>query len=411
LGRLYLELIKTKNKPSILSIKPYFASKIFPLLSFQLSSFALPWLATIWFTYKQDLNEAGEFTFALAFISPLCMLLATPSRNFILTNTNALTYAFRARLLLIFIGLLTLAIVGGYFGVLLFFSALFLFKITELLFDLPISVAVHRDDLAALWKLSFYKWVVIMLLVILAFFVNHIEWLFAICALCFFVLIFFQTAAKNKKGTNKQLISLIKSSLPLGFSALVFSLHFNIPRYVIGGSEQKELLAIYSISSFLVMGAVVLVNVFIQAKLPSLKIMMETQSQKFKRELVKITFFMGVVFLAIQVAHFSFFSQIFWAVHNNVQQGNEGYLALYHQIIYLAWGPVVFSAINYFLMLTGQHKTLLLITLANIVFTYVVCVLAQSYGGIVWLVWAYNLSSIFQFVAVIAAFKLARQNR
>ena len=279
---------------------------------------------------------------------------------------------------------------------------------TELLFDIPISIAVYIDDVKNLWKVNLYKWGVIGLFVLLGFFVEHIEWLFFLCAISFFFVVLLNVNRENQKGNLNQLIPLIKSSLPLGLSALIFSVHFNIPRYVIGGAEQKELLAIYSISSFLIMGAVVLVNIFVQAKLPHLKIIMETQKSKFKRELLSLTLIALSIFVFIQLAHLSIFSQLFWQLHNNVQLASSVYSQLYTQIIWLAWGPIIFSLANYFLILSGQHKSLLLITAINIVFTYSLCFFAQGYGGTSLLLWAYNAGCVFQCIAVFMIFKTQR---
>jgi len=374
-------------------------------MSFQLSSFALPWLATIWFTYKQGLSEAGDFSFALAIISPLTMLLASPSRNFILTEYACLPFALRSRLLLMLIGVAIVVLFSSYFGVMLLFSSLFLFKITELMFDIPISIALHKNQLKHLWLLSLSKWLTILLLILLAVFIDNINLLFAICAVCFLFLIWLKTPVKNRGGNFTELIQVIKNSMPLGITALIFSLQFNIPRYVIGGAAEKELLAIYSISSFLIMGSVVLINVFIQARLPVIKQIFEQQRHKFKREIFKLIAIAVVIYLFIQLAHISFLSEIFWAAHNNVQQVNLAYDALYQQILWLAWGPIAFSLVNYFLMLSGQHKTLLLLTIGNVIFTYVSCVLAQQYAGVSLLLWAYNLGCIIQCVGTIILFK------
>jgi len=399
---------KNKNKTlstNILSIKHHFSNKVFPLMSFQLSSFALPWLATIWFTYKQGLSEAGEFSFALAIISPLTMLLASPSRNFILTEYTSLPFALRSRLLLMIFGIVIVLSFSSYFGAVLLFSSLFLFKITELLFDIPISIAVHKNQLKNLWLLSFSKWLIIAFLIVLAVFIADIALLFVICALCFVILVWLKTPENNRRGSFTQLFGVIKTSMPLGITALIFSLQFNIPRYVIGSAAEKELLAIYSISSFLIMGAVVLINVFIQAKLPIIKKIIQQQREKFKGEIFKLVAIAVIIYLSIQVAHFPVIAEIFWAAHNNVQQADLAYSELYQQILWLAWGPIAFSLVNYFLMLSGQHKILLLLTSANLIFTYIACTLALQYAGVSLLLWAYNLGCALQCVGTLVLFK------
>jgi len=378
-------------------------------MSFQLSSFALPWLTTIWFTYKLGLSEAGEFSFALAIISPLTMLLASPSRNFILTEYTCLPFTLRCRLLLMMLGLVAVVAVSGYFGAIILFTSLFLFKITELMFDIPISIAVHKNQLKTLWLLSLSKWLVIVFLIFLSIFIDDIALLFVICATCFLFLVWLKTPVKNREGNFNELLHLIKNSMPLGITALIFSLQFNIPRYVIGGAAEKELLAIYSISSFLIMGSVVLINVFIQAKLPIIKQIIEQRRDKFKDEIFKLIAIAVAIYLFIQLAHLPVIANVFWAAHNNVQQVNGTYIKLYQQILWLAWGPIAFSLVNYFLMLSGQHKTLLLLTSVNVIFTYIACALALEYAGVSLLLWAYNLGCVIQCVGTLVLFKFSEK--
>jgi len=392
----------------MLSIKPYLSHKIFPLISFQISSFALPWLLTIWLTYHYSLNEAGEFTYALALLTPFCLLLASPSRNFILTEHDTSHFAFKCRLLLMSFGLIITVIISTYFNNAVFFSGLFLLKMTELLFDIPISRAVYVNNVKSLWIINLYKWGLIGCSFVIGFFVNNIQMLFFICAFGFFIIVVKSLNLSEQKGALRELIKVIKSSLPLGLSSLIFAIHFNIPRYIIGGAEQKELLAIYSISSFIIMAAVVLVNIFVQAKLPHLKKIMNTRH--FYREIVKILVIAVLIFIVIQLAHLSLFSTIFWQLHNNVQQGNAMYSQLYEQIVWLAWGPIIFSIANYFLMLSGQHKSLLLITSVNIVLTYFLCFYAQQINGIFWLLWAYNLGCLFQCAAIFVTFRKGQKS-
>jgi uncharacterized membrane protein len=56
------------------------------LLSFQVSTFLIPWLLIIWLTYNENTEIVGQFGYILAIVSPLCMLLASPSRNQLLSS-------------------------------------------------------------------------------------------------------------------------------------------------------------------------------------------------------------------------------------------------------------------------------------------------------------------------------------
>jgi len=389
----------------ILKIKQYFLGQVIPLISFQLSSFILPWLTTIWLTYKYGLNEAGSFTFALAVISPISLMLASPSRNFILTKKNIVNISLYCRITLMAVGLLIAGVIGIYFETVYLFTILFLFKSSELLLDVPICIAIHKNNIKSLWFLNLIKWAIIIVIAIAAFSIGSIELLYFLFFLAFLITSILSTKKENRKGNIKQIINLLTLSVPLGVSALIFSFHFNIPRYVIGLDNQNEILAIYSISSFLIMGAIVLINILVQVKLPILSQAFKTNLKTFQKESIKLILVTIFIFFVLQLAHVSYISQLFWNIHNNVQQSNIAYSELYTQIILLAWGPLCFSLVNYFLIISNQHKTLLYITLVNLFFTYIICTISYKYFGINNLIWAYNLGCILQSILIFIFFQ------
>ena len=389
----------------ILKIKQYFLGQVIPLISFQLSSFILPWLTTIWLTYKYGLNETGSFTFALAVISPISLMLASPSRNYILTTKNIVNISLYCRIILMVAGFIITGVIGVYFEAVYLFTILFLFKSSELLLDVPICIAIHKSNIKTLWLLNLTKWTIIIVIGIVAFSIGSIELLYFLFFLAFLITSIFSTKKENRKGNIKQIINLFTLSVPLGLSALIFSLHFNIPRYVIGLENQNELLAIYSISSFLVMGAIVLNNILVQVKLPILSLAFKTNFKTFQKESIKLILVTLLIFFVLQLSHISFFAQLFWNIHNDAQQNNIAYSELYTQIIYLAWGPLCFSLVNYFLIISNQHKTLLYITFANLFITYLICTISYKFFGISILIWAYNLGCILQSILIFIFFK------
>lgn len=376
------------------------ANKLFPLILFQFSSFAIPWLITIWLTYQSGLAQAGEFSFALAIISPLCILLAVPSRNFLLTESKAAPLAAHSRFSLMFIGFLISISFGIYFNSPLLFAALFLFKSTELLFDIPISLAIRKAEINRLWRLSIMKWLIIIQLSLVGFYTNNISLTFILGALLF---IFFTTLKSKKQNVIKDgwpLIKLISTSAPLGLSTLIFAIHFNLPRYLLGIFGQQELLAIYSISSFIIMASIVFINIYIQSKLPFFKDNIVKRCDVFQKEQIKVAYIVFGVFIVIQMFNFPLLSESFWAIHNNVQLERDEYSDLFTLVLFLAWGPISFSIANYFLIISGQHKSLVIITIINTLFTYVICYLGYKFFNVTTMLISYNFGCIMQCFAV-----------
>lgn len=381
------------------------ASNIYPLISFQLSSFVLPWLITIWYTYNLGLPAAGDFSFALALISPLCILFAAPSRNLLLTEIHAVDRALQCRIFLLLIGLIISIIIGLYFGSISLITTLYLLKITELLFDLPISIAIKKENIKKLWIINILKWLIITTLCLLSLLINSIEIILLIGASFFLGAIVFSNKANSETSISWPLKTLILKSLPLGISALIFSIHFNIPKYILGLNDENDVLAIYSISSFLVMGAIVLVNIFVQSKLPLLKNLYINDKNGFNLECSKIAIIVCAIFFCMQPTHLPIFVNSFWGIHNNVQSINESFVAIYHQIILFAWGPIIFSLANYVLIITGHHNHLLKITTINAILTLFLCFIGYHLNGVPAIIWAYNIGCMFQCIATFKIFR------
>ncbi|WP_206486236.1 hypothetical protein [Thalassotalea sp. G2M2-11] len=379
-------------------------TSIMPLISFQMTSFILPWLITIWYTHQQDLQAVGNFTFALAIIAPISLLLASPSRNFLLTQTAAFNDAFASRLLLLILGLIVVAIIGSYYHHLLLFCALFLFKSAELLYDLPISSAMAHHQIKKLWQLNFSKWAVIIVLAATGYFSETLEWLFVLGFVIFVMITWLTREKSSKKLQLPRCFAMLIKAMPLSISTLIFAIHFNIPRYVIASFEQPELLAIFSISSFLVMAAVVLANIFVQAKLPLLKTLYVQHAKQFHWHLLTILAVIMVIFIIIQIAQWPFFSDVFWQLHNNVQRQQAQFSLVFQQTLLMAWGPLLFSASNYILMLTGQHITLVILTSINLLITALLCFFAFQFFGFFALLMAFNLGCLLHLISVWLAF-------
>lgn len=379
-----------------------------PLIAFQMTSFVIPWLITIWYTSQSALTEAGQFSFALAVISPLCVLLAAPSRNFLLTHTNIVGEAYLSRLLLMVIGVILAAIIGGYFSALVLFSALFLFKSTELLFDLSISQAITSNNIRQLWRINLLKWLIIIVLSLFSVFSDNIEMILVLGTIGFFVTSSIGLTKLFCHRTLSNSLSLIWKSTPLGISTLIFAVHFNIPRYILAGYDQHKLLAIYSISSFLTMASVVLINIFIQTKLPILKTHYLNNDPCFKPFISRLSLLMLLIFCGLQLVHLPPLTTLFWQLHNNVQREHAEFFTAFQQTVLLAWGAMAFSVSNYFLMITGQLKTLLAITIVNSIVTFFICLLCFHYLSFFAMLLAYNFGCVMQCLMIYLLFKRNR---
>jgi len=376
-------------------------------LSFQVSTFLVPWLLVIWLTYNANADSVGQFSYILALISPLCMLLASPSRNFILSSqTLDLQRALDVRKVLGGLGLILAAVIGFVLQQMTWVLAIYFVKITEMLYDLGIAQHLKLASHLALIKLNALKWLSIFTVVICSFVVKDITVLMLLLGGCFVLtslgLSFFQKI--NMHG----LLAALRDVLPLSLSALVFSLYFNIPRYVLGNAGETELLAVFTISSFLLMGALVFINTLMQANLHKMAVVIKNDNSP---QLFKIGyrsfFWLLVTYVALQICQMEWFSVVFWQAHNQLNANNPLLNGVYQQVLMLSLGPMLFSFANYFLMATSKHKLLLSITMINAMITLVIANAIFINSGMLGLLWVINISGLGQFLAVLFFLKKA----
>ena len=373
------------------------------LLSFQASSFLIPWFLILWLSHNAEIEKVGEFGFILALISPICMFLASPSRNYLLSDytDDLFRKTLDLRRIFVVLGLVIACFIGIALNEIWFVVAIYLAKITEMLFDLAISVALKNNNNKALFRLSLSKWLSVFGAFSFTFFIKDISFILIVLSV-FFIVVSLGRAAFNRISFTG-LLELLRHSLPLSASALVFSVYFNIPRYVLGQAEKEALLAVFSISSFLLLGGLVLVNTIMQSRLPRLSEYANDQNSKGFFQLGLVAFgFVILVFALLQVARVDVFSEIFWKAHNNVNMADPDFGNVYNDVLVMTLGPLLFSFSNYFLVAIQKYKSLLVLTSINTLVLYSVATqIFQSYG-LEGLLLSINYSGLFQFIVITA---------
>ncbi|KXI27550.1 hypothetical protein [Paraglaciecola hydrolytica] len=290
--------------------------------------------------------------------------------------------------------------IGLVLDALVLISAIYLAKITELFFDLKIATLLKQNNKTALFKLSILKWLCIFLVLLCSLFISNITLLLLLLAALFILVTLgftlFQTIQFN--GLQGMLLNV----LPLSSSALVFSLYFNIPRYVLGQADQKAILGVFTISSFILMGALVFVNTLMQSRLHALsRDLVSRHMDKFIKSAVSAFLFVAAVYALLQFFRLDFFSIPFWQVHNNLNTENPQFNRIYQLVLLMSWGPLLFSFANYFLIVQQKYKSLLVLSSFNALISLVLCSYAFDYAGFEGLMWVVNLSGLVQFFVVI----------
>lgn len=376
------------------------------LLSIQVSSFVIPWMIVLWLSHMQSAEQVGRFSFILAILAPLTLLLASPSRNFLLTQSNRLfENAATLRVYLSIAGLVLAFGIGFWLQQWQFVIVIYLFKVTEQLFDLPIANAIENKRVDRLFSLSWLKWACILACVGLAFMSQNINLTLVLLSVLFVISSLSKHVSLNFKTPIRRLISLLQKSLPLSLSALAFSVYFNVPRYILGQQLENVMLSVFTIASFLVMAALVILNSFMQSRLPQLKQALFTSKTQFKAQLTYCIGLLLIIFLLLQLTHIEFFSNYFWLAHNNIQLSLSHDNYVYRLVILFSWAPLLFSVSNYLYIVSGKHKLLLSVTCINIFLSYVfgLWLFEQwSFNGLMWMI---SVSSLVQFLGGLVSLK------
>ena len=364
------------------------------LLLFQATAFLVPWFIVLWLSFSEDVEAVAQYSFLLAIFSPIALLCASPSRNYLLSSEHLSDeQVIGIRLLLCAIGVLLALSLGSVYGAVTLAVAICLAKSTEFFFDLPIAKNIKSKQSGRLAWLAVLKIIVIAVgaLVVLTF--DNLPFALTILSIGFVAVSWWQFGVRAKKPAN--LGNTFKSIIPLSMSALVFSVYFNIPRYLLGGQEESGLLAILTISSFLLTALLVLNNALCQAQLHNWsKLISLNDAVGLKRSVYKGLARSLAMYVLLQVWQLPLLFDGFWAAHNNLQLQDPNYPDIFRWFLILAFGPLLFSFSNYLLTVNKEHQLLLKVTVINTSLTGIIAWLTFSYIGIFGLLALISLSGV-----------------
>ncbi len=365
---------------------------------FQLTAFITPWLCVLWLSFQNDVAGVANYSYLLAVFAPLSLLLASPSRTFLLSSSSLPAQEVRAvRLLLLVFGCGVAVTMGLVEGAVLLAMAVYLAKVTEFAFDVPIAARLRTPHAGKLTVLAVSKMLAIGMAVSLVWFSQSlivgllgVSLLFMVCA--WGHELFALTMPRNLTATLRRV-------LPLSLTALMFSVYFNIPRYLLGSQEQDGTLAIFTISSFLLTALLVINNAVCQAGLPRwARAVQQGERGELMVSLAKGGAVAVVLYAALQLFQLPTLYDLFWQAHNNLQRLDPSYPGIYRWVLLLAIGPLLFSFANYLLICTQQHNRLLVLTVGNALVTALLSYACLNYAGFIAVLGVLSLSGLVHFV-------------
>ncbi|RDV23890.1 hypothetical protein DXV75_16865 [Alteromonas aestuariivivens] len=359
----------------------------YALLTFQVTAFLVPWLTVLYLSSQNDIQGVANYSFLLAMFAPLALVLASPSRNYLISSDRyTIEQAVALRLVLLIAGLVICLVIGVAFGLVTLALAIYLSKTTEFLFDLPLSQCLRRSKTRYLLYLAGMKLTSIFLAMLFAITTGSVEWALLLVS-CLFTLVPLNSALFQGRIPRPLYQSLLQI-LPLSLSTLVFSLYFNIPRYLLGAYGYQGVLAIYTISAFLLAVLLVMNNAFCQSDLHRWRELFESRRFEELNGLLKRAYIRAVLlYCAFQVTQLPGLFDGFWRLHNNLQLQDESYPMIFRWVVLLAIGPLTFSFVNYLLVITQQHKVLLRLTILSAIGTGGLSWLAFQYMGFTLVLW------------------------
>ncbi|MFC3092599.1 hypothetical protein DRW07_00065 [Alteromonas sediminis] len=334
------------------------------LLVFQATAFLVPWFAVLWLSHTASINSVADFSLLLAIVAPLCLLLATPSRNFLLSGDEDVSHhTVVIRFAFSLLGISVIAAIGHWQGALLLAVALFVCKNGEFYYDIAIADLIKKNAKRALFLRAIRKAGFTLLGVVITFWSASLIIGLSVLGVLFVLDALFETQQKRTMGKS---LSVAAQALPLSLNALVFSVYFYIPRYVLGGDSHVQELAVFTVSSFLIMVALIVSNAYCQSQLAHWRKQVASERNAiFMQSLYKTMGLLALLYIALQVFHLPLLASPFWQAHNNINLLQVDLMAVYHQTLWFAVGPILFSFANYLLIVTHNHRFLLVLTLLN----------------------------------------------
>lgn len=368
------------------------------LLTFQITAFMVPWLVVLWLSFQGDVTAVAQYSFLLALFSPMALLIASPSRNFLISTA---LYSFRQaigiRYMLMAAGAVVALACGITFGQIALALAVYFSKVTEFSFDIGIARYIREGAARKLLLHGAAKLAAIFVAAAVAWFSGSL--LLTLCTVGMAFPVFALRRDVLRPSLPDSPLNAVKRVLTLSMSALIFSVYFNIPRYLLGADGQSGLLAIFTISSFVLTVLLMVNNALCQADLHRWSGDYQRNNHKgLKREITHAVVRGMLLYVCLQVLHISSVFDGFWAAHNNLHLQNPAYPLVFSLVISLSFGPLLFSLGNYLLIVQQRHRRLLFYTLCNAVLTGAACLLLYRLSGFISVIYMISLSGVGHFI-------------
>lgn len=236
----------------------------------QMAAFMTPWML-VYFAGRHGGEELiGEVSFWVAVATPVAVLGAIPSRNFLLVNnlfSESYLYLFRLGYLItacVLVMVLSANADGS--GLLI---VLLVVKFSELSLDIPLARALKLSRLDSIAAIFLLRLAVIGVSYVVGS-INSSVYCFAVSQSVGFIIIsiFFFSAG----GASPRMPDYF-SSMTLGLSSFVVAIESNIPRYILGYYEDYRILSLFVACAFVTTAVSVMVNVLVQARLYAISVM------------------------------------------------------------------------------------------------------------------------------------------
>lgn len=372
--------------------------KTVAMLCFQFTSFFLPWAVVLWLTHFHTIEDVANYSLLLALLAPFCLIIASPSRNYLLSSdVFTLSQAVSFRLIMMALGVIYALVVGGWQELVMLAVAIYLAKVCEFLFDIPLSQSLKRKQTRDIAFVTLQKMLITAIGLATMWCSESLLVGLSVIAVLFLLLTL--RYARPHWCWPAGFIAQAQQVLPLSLSALVFSCYFNIPRYVLGGEHSEGSLAIYTIGGFVLTLLLMVNNALCQMDLPKWKHALNSSNGKVRLvALINKAFVRaGVLLLVVQLLHLPWVYDEFWALHNNINHAQAAYDNLFRRVLWLAWGPLLFSTANYLLIVTQQHRLLLKYTTINTLLSALSAWWALHWFGELYLLYVVALSGLVHF--------------
>ncbi|MDO7907204.1 oligosaccharide flippase family protein [Paenibacillus sp. JX-17] len=264
----------------------------------------------------------GQFSLALALIAPLILFSNFQLRNFQATDAKdeyAFTEYFRLRMLMSILSLLCVAVIavsGDYSSVLrLVILFVGISKVIESVSDIIFGLFQKHEQMHWIARSMIMKGLSsVAVLSVVLLLTDSIVWS-VVGMSCAWLLILVLYDIRNAIRVLKQLYSrtgqqkkyfweqvnlrriwkLGLLTIPLGIVATLDSLMNNIPRYRLQAFGGEEMLGYYAAIAYIMVAGGTFITALIQAFSPKLSVLYHQHLDRFRKDLLKLSFLAGCI--------------------------------------------------------------------------------------------------------------------